>query len=89
MQGRSRLIYKDSSALAIVANLIRAIAGFGWYSAFANERKQYRAKGRYFHYRAMLQEKLRLLRRSRWQPMPVEVARQPSHGEAKAATEPE
>jgi glycosyltransferase involved in cell wall biosynthesis len=78
MQGRSRLIYKDSSMLSIVSNLIRAIAGFGWYSAFANERKKYRAKGRYFHYRAMLEEKLCQLRHSRWYPMHVSVPRQPS-----------
>jgi glucosyl-dolichyl phosphate glucuronosyltransferase len=59
MQGRSRLIYKESSLLTIIPNLIRASAGFGWYSVRGNERKKYRAKGRYFHYRAMLQEKMR------------------------------
>ena len=65
MQGRSRLIYKESSLLTIVPNLIRASAGFGWYSLLGNERRKYRAKGRYFHYRAMLQEKMRHKEHSR------------------------
>jgi len=59
MQGRSRLIYKESTIITIVANLIRAIATFSWYFLLNNERKTYRAKGRYFHYRAMLQAKMR------------------------------
>jgi len=58
-QGRSRLAYKHSSVLSIVPNLMRAIWTFGWYSLVGNERRKYRAKGRYFHYRAMLQEKIK------------------------------
>jgi glucosyl-dolichyl phosphate glucuronosyltransferase len=85
MQGRSRLIYKESSLLTIMLNLIRASAGFAWYCAFANERKKYRAKGRYFHYRAMLQEKLRLYR-SLWRPMQLKVPQQPSHETPTAVT---
>ena len=57
-QGRSRLIYKKQSLAAIIANVMRSIWTFGWYSLVGNERKKYRAKGRYFHYRAMLTEKI-------------------------------
>jgi glycosyltransferase involved in cell wall biosynthesis len=59
MQGKSRLIYKRSTLATIIPNLLRAMWAFAWYSLFNNERKKYRAKGRYFHYRAMLREKLR------------------------------
>jgi GT2 family glycosyltransferase len=58
-QGRSRLIYKNQSLASIVANLIRSVWAFSWYSLVGNERKKYRAKGRFFHYRAMLQEKVK------------------------------
>lgn len=56
-QGRSRLIYKKQSMVSIIPNLMRSLWGLGWYSLVGNERKKYRAKGRYFHYRAMLVEK--------------------------------
>lgn len=56
-QGRSRLIYKNQSLASIIANFMRSIWTFGWYSLFGDERKKYRAKGRYFHYRAMLEAK--------------------------------
>lgn len=58
-QGRSRLLYKKQSIFSIVPNLMRSVWTFGWYSVVGNERKKYRAKGRYYHYRAMLQEKVR------------------------------
>ena len=58
-QGRSRLAYKGSSVLSIIPNLMRSLWTFGWYSLLGNERRKYRAKGRYFHYRAMLQEKMK------------------------------
>ena len=58
-QGRSRLIYKKQSLAATIANVMRSIWTFGWYSLVGNERKKYRAKGRYFHYRAMLVEKMK------------------------------
>jgi glucosyl-dolichyl phosphate glucuronosyltransferase len=58
-QGRSRLIHKRNSVLTIIPNLIRSLWAFGWYSLLGNERRTYRAKGRYFHYRAMLVEKAR------------------------------
>jgi GT2 family glycosyltransferase len=58
-QGRSRLIYKKQSLLSIVPNFLRSIWTLGWYSLVGNERKKYRAKGRYFHYRAMLEVKTR------------------------------
>lgn len=57
-QGRSRLIYKNSSLLSIVPNLARSLVSYGWYSLFPKERKRYRARGRYYHYRAMLRVKL-------------------------------
>jgi GT2 family glycosyltransferase len=53
-QGRSRLAYKGNSYFSIVPNLMRSVWTFGWYSLLGNVRKKYRAKGRYFHYRAML-----------------------------------
>lgn len=56
-QGRSRLVQKNSSIFTIIPNLLRSTWTFGWYSLIGNERRQYRAKGRYFHYRAMLLEK--------------------------------
>jgi hypothetical protein len=64
-QGRSRLIYKKQSLLSIVPNFLRSIGTFGWYSLVGNERKKYRAKGRYFHYRAMLAVKATRLIRGR------------------------
>src|SRR3989304_1722866 len=56
-QGRSRLVQKNSSIFTIIPNLLRSIRTFVWYSLIGNERRKYRAKGRYFHYRAMLLEK--------------------------------
>lgn len=59
MQGHSRLIYKQSSAFSIAANLMRAVLEFGVYAVAHNERKKYRAKGRIYHYRAMAHDKIR------------------------------
>jgi GT2 family glycosyltransferase len=56
-QGRSRLLFKRQSLFSILANLMRTMVSFGWYSLKGHERKKYRAKGRIFHYRAMLREK--------------------------------
>lgn len=56
-QGRSRLLYKNQSLASILPNLMRTVWAFGWYSLTGNERRKYRSKGRYFHYRAMLAEK--------------------------------
>jgi GT2 family glycosyltransferase len=61
-QGRSRLIYKRQSLGSILADLTRSFLSFGWYSVRGNVRKQYRAKGRVYHYRAMLKEKARQLK---------------------------
>ncbi|HEY7168077.1 MAG TPA: glycosyltransferase [Candidatus Binatia bacterium] len=58
-QGRSRLLYKKQSVASILPNLLRSLWTLGWYSMVGNERRKYRAKGRYYHYRAMLAEKLR------------------------------
>ena len=57
-QGRSRLIYKNSSTLAIIADLTRSFLALGWHSLFYHERKRYRSLGRTYHYRAMLKQKL-------------------------------
>ncbi len=56
-QGRSRLLFKHQSLFSILPNLLRSMVCFGWYSLKGHERKKYRAKGRFFHYRAMLLEK--------------------------------
>ncbi|MGH7771043.1 MAG: glycosyltransferase family 2 protein [Candidatus Binatia bacterium] len=61
-QGRSRLAYKGSSIFRIIPNLLRSIWTYGWYSLIGNERRKYRAKGRYYHYMAMLREKTKRLR---------------------------
>lgn len=58
-QGRSRLVQKNSSIFTVIPNLLRSIWTFGWYSLLGNERRKYRAKGRYYHYRAMLLEKFK------------------------------
>ncbi len=56
-QGRSRLLYKQQSLFSILPNMMRSMISFAWYSLKGHERKKYRAKGRFFHYRAMLLEK--------------------------------
>ncbi|MDH3443872.1 MAG: glycosyltransferase family 2 protein [Deltaproteobacteria bacterium] len=61
-QGRSRYAYKQSSVFTIIPNLMRSVCTLGWHSMFFDVRKKYRAKGRYFHYRAMLMEKLKSTR---------------------------
>jgi len=61
-QGRSRLVYKRNSIFTIIPNLMRSFWTFCWYSMFGDVRKQYRAKGRYYHYRAMLVEKTKKAR---------------------------
>jgi cellulose synthase/poly-beta-1,6-N-acetylglucosamine synthase-like glycosyltransferase len=58
-QGRSRLIYKRQSLASIVPNLLRSMWTLGWHSLLGNVRQQYRAKGRVFHYRAMLVQKMK------------------------------
>ncbi|HWO40249.1 MAG TPA: glycosyltransferase [Candidatus Eisenbacteria bacterium] len=62
-QGRSRFIYKNPSMLTILADLAHSIVDFLWHFIRNEERKKYRAKGRYYHYRAMLREKLATARR--------------------------
>jgi GT2 family glycosyltransferase len=58
-QGRSRLVYKGNSILTIIPNLMRSIWTYCWFSLTGNDRRKYRAKGRYYHYRAMLLEKFK------------------------------
>lgn len=55
-QGASRYLYKRQPLLLITANLIRAFGAYGWYSLCGVVRKRYRAKGRIFHYGAMLEQ---------------------------------
>jgi hypothetical protein len=38
---------------------MRSMLSFAWYSVVGSERKKYRAKGRIFHYRAMMGEKMK------------------------------
>lgn len=54
-QGASRYLYKHPSLSSITGNLVRAVAAYGWYSLRGVVRKKYRAKGRIFHYGAMLE----------------------------------
>ena len=61
-QGRSRLIYKKQSLVSIIPNLLRSLWSLGWHSMFGDVREQYRAKGRFFHYRAMLVQKMKSAR---------------------------
>jgi len=60
-QGRSRLIYKKQSLASILANLTKSTFQLGCHNLTGNVRKKYRAKGRYYHYRAMLAAKLNRL----------------------------
>ena len=79
MQGRSRLIYKGSSLFNIVGDLAHAAVTLGIFTLLNNERKKYRAKGRYFHYRAMLHEKVRGLFHVPMHRMGVQLPSHPSH----------
>jgi len=54
-QGRSRFAYKHNGiATSILPNLAKAAFNYVVYSVTGNVRKKYRAKGRYYHYREML-----------------------------------
>jgi len=64
-QGASRYIYKRQSLLAIGANLLRSCLSYGWYSLCGTVRERYRAKGRIFHYSAMLEQ---AMKRAKAQP---------------------
>lgn len=74
MQGRSRLIYKECSVVSVVGNLLRAAMAFGFFSVVRNERKRYRAKGRVYHYHAMLQVFARSTMRKPAAPQPSSPA---------------
>jgi len=59
-QGRSRFAYKHNRiATSILPNLLKAMLNYAAYTLSGNVRKQYRAKGRYYHYREMLELALR------------------------------
>jgi GT2 family glycosyltransferase len=79
MQGRSRLIFKQSSLFTIVPSLLRAVVSFSWYSLWNSERKKYCAKGRVFHYWAMLKEKTRLIHFPQPRLPELSVPHLPSH----------
>ena len=58
-QGRSRLVFTQQSISLILLNLLRAVVVMGWPWAIQRVHNRYRAKGRYCHYRAILQAKWR------------------------------
>jgi glycosyltransferase involved in cell wall biosynthesis len=54
-QGRSRYAYKHNKVLtSILPNIAKAWVNYAVYSLTGNERRKYRAKGRYYHYSEML-----------------------------------
>lgn len=54
-QGRSRYAYKHNRVLtSILPNLAKACINYAAYSLLGNERRKYRAKGRFYHYSEML-----------------------------------
>jgi cellulose synthase/poly-beta-1,6-N-acetylglucosamine synthase-like glycosyltransferase len=57
-QVRSRFIYKNNSFPRILADLGWSLIRVAWHTIRKDERKKYRAKGRSYHYRAMLWKKL-------------------------------
>jgi glycosyltransferase involved in cell wall biosynthesis len=66
-QGRSRFAYKHNGIFSsILPNLAKACVNYATYTMLGNTRRRYRAKGRYYHYREMLDLALerRGLRRS-------------------------
>lgn len=56
LQGRSRFVYKQNGLLSsILPNMVKATIQYACYSLLGNIYRQYRAKGRWFHYREMLE----------------------------------
>jgi len=54
-QGRSRFAYKHNGIFSsILPNLAKAAVNYTVYRMVGNTRREYRAKGRYYHYREML-----------------------------------
>ena len=54
-QGRSRYAYKHNGIFgSILPNMAKACVNYAVYTMIGNTRRRYRAKGRYFHYREML-----------------------------------
>jgi hypothetical protein len=54
-QGRSRFAYKHNGIFSsILPNLAKAAVNYTVYKMLGNTRREYRAKGRYYHYREML-----------------------------------
>ncbi|HZR85148.1 MAG TPA: glycosyltransferase [Candidatus Binatia bacterium] len=54
-QGRSRYAYKHNGLFSsILPNLAKAAVNYATYTMLGNTRRRYRAKGRYYHYREML-----------------------------------
>jgi GT2 family glycosyltransferase len=54
LQGRSRFVYRSRGLISILPNLANAVFHYVLYGMLGNVHRQYRAKGRYFHYREML-----------------------------------
>ena len=54
-QGRSRFAYKHNGIFSsILPNLTKAAVNYAAYTLIGNTRRRYRAKGRWYHYRVML-----------------------------------
>jgi GT2 family glycosyltransferase len=58
-QGASRFLIGKHSGAAILLNLARAFAQYGYYSLCGKERDRYRSKGRIYHYQGMMEAKYR------------------------------
>lgn len=54
LQGRSRFVYRPRGLMSILPNLAKAVFHYIFYGMVRNVRRQYKAKGRYYHYREML-----------------------------------
>ena len=56
-QGVSRLLLRNYSRAEILFNLSHALAKYACYAVTGQERRRYRAKGRMYHYLAMIEQK--------------------------------
>lgn len=56
-QGRSRFLIRNRSTAAIRLDLVRAFAGYVYYTLLGKERNRYRSKGRIYHYLGMIDAK--------------------------------
>ena len=61
-QGISRYMIRRHGTAVILANLLRAVAQYAYYSVRAKERSRYRSKGRIYHYLGMMEAKQNQIR---------------------------